>query len=833
MDETLTTAGEPQVIESANTYTGDTQTAGYSQVQGTDINDGSQVIESATPMDNNITYTNVPDTTPSFDQSKDFTQNIVQRAVQSSYNSNLDANSGHAMSQFLDHDYDYDRSEAGTYWVAGAINDVDTQMSFLNTLIREEMYDEMDLQKYYYDTTMATARAYAASKERETAYGFYRAAQEKAIAEAQLTGWYMPAEGNYMLGQYTVAQNKLEDPETTDEERAKAQRISNTVEKWFSANQISTRGIKCLSMMQYEETVRHNEIMAQLQHEANQISGSSAGASAALAAIQLREFKFQVEEMELASGFNYSKDIGLDDNDYLGHDVFNDPEYAGKWEFLQGGENLQDILKNPRTFAAVLGARNVQWLEDNLGKDNYTNLYNDYLADLGNTALAESTKNNGNILDDSYLNPETYSLDSSTKEGGGKKVWTFHSTEDGKSVTRCYYQDGNGVFHQITDGSVTLHNGKKLNEIVTNFEGSKLEYNGQGINVGSKFNSAELTGSYTNNPELYPGINKKQGSTVTEKEQQGYHVVKGAFSTKKQNTNVVMSDGEKYYEVETDGTWHELTSKKDTKFITIDGTAEGTVIAQGSDGNLYFENKDKVKETDITGKEYQNSFGMKHPEMIIKNSIELANYKAGEDAADGTKLDAATGTKILMYENNDGSYAYLKVEEGNGNKVVTIISEADASRLSGYQVETPQWVKDYVPYTPKEGEVVMAPDMKSKSAMSLEKMKQDNTNYNNGYIPTVKGKNQDTMAQEEIEEAKTKASKSTPKKTSSSGGGSSSKASVKENKSEAAEKREAIFEKYHIDPIDRREYIDILDPEQLEKKIQSRYDNVLAMGGAK
>ena len=58
------------------------------------------------------------------------------------------------------------RMKQGHTWVAGAINDNNTQMSFLQTLINEEMYDEMDLQKYYYDTNLATARAYAAQKKK-------------------------------------------------------------------------------------------------------------------------------------------------------------------------------------------------------------------------------------------------------------------------------------------------------------------------------------------------------------------------------------------------------------------------------------------------------------------------------------------------------------------------------------------------------------------------------------------------------------------------------------------------------------------------------------------
>ena len=223
--------------------------------------ENSAVINNATPMDANVTYNSLPKA--EYQPSMSPVQNMVNEAVKVERAINQEANAGKAMNSFLTQGYDYDKNEAGSYWVAGAINDNNTQMNFLQTLINEEMYDEMDLQKYYYDTNLATARAYAAQKKKEVAYGFYQAAQQRAYAEGELTGWYMPAEGRYLLGQYTVAQNTLEDPDATVEAKAKASRISKTAEEWFAANQITTRGIKCLAMMNYEENVRHNTVMGE------------------------------------------------------------------------------------------------------------------------------------------------------------------------------------------------------------------------------------------------------------------------------------------------------------------------------------------------------------------------------------------------------------------------------------------------------------------------------------------------------------------------------------------------------------------------------------------
>ena len=459
--------------------------------------DNSQVLDQATPMDSNTTYNNLPaeQTNPiadniaeniiepephiDIDPNKDMLQNAVQNAIAIDSQNNLQNNAGQSMNNFLTNEYDYDHNEAGTYWVAGAINDVDTQMSFLNTLIREEMYDEMDLQKYYYDTTMATARAYAAQKKKETAYGFYRAAQEKAIAEAALTGWYMPAEGNYMLGQYVVAQNKLEDPNSTPEDKLKAERVTATTEQWFKANQIGTKGIKCLSMMQYEETVRHNTIMGELAKQANQIAAAGQAANQEL---QMAELRFRVEEMELQSGFNYSKDIGLDNEDFIGHDT-SKPEYS-RWQMLDGAKTVQEVMRDPYYYEAILGYRGSDWVKNTLGNDyeSYRGMYDA----VKNAELLDSEE-----YDASKLNGTTYKLKNKTIRNGTEKLTTTGNikvvpmkNDNGKIEKRVFAETSKGQWKQLswdnmeshlqatngtdktTYGGLELQNGHQLGEYV-------------------------------------------------------------------------------------------------------------------------------------------------------------------------------------------------------------------------------------------------------------------------------------------------------------------------------------------------------------------------------
>ena len=330
MDENLTTAGEPTIVESTVTPTDTEVVTTNTDITNTDIADGSQVIESATPMDNNTTYNNldpvqidnqIEDQTgamePVIDPNKSYADNLYDAAVTATYDNESNERAGSAMQNFFLKDYDYDVDEVGSYWVGGAMNDVKNQMSFLNVLINEEMYDALDLQKYYFDNNLATARAYAAKKEKEVAYNYYRAAQEKAVSEGELTGWYMPAEGKYMLGQYTIAMNVLENPDASPDEIAKAEKVKGTVEDWFGANKIGTQGIKTLGMMNYEETVRHNKVMERLQHQANQAAASGNYWNEKLMLLDLHEleivWRMDLDNDKLIGHDNYERKVSGSD----------------------------------------------------------------------------------------------------------------------------------------------------------------------------------------------------------------------------------------------------------------------------------------------------------------------------------------------------------------------------------------------------------------------------------------------------------------------------------------------------------------------------------------
>lgn len=733
---TTTQSTEPIVIESANTSA--ENTAGL-----------SQVIDQATPMDSNTTYSNLPKV--EYQPNMSPTQNLINEAVQTEHAINQESNAGKAMNSFLTQGYDYDKNEAGSYWVAGAINDNNTQMSFLQTLINEEMYDEMDLQKYYYDTNLATARAYAAQKGKETAYGFYRAAQERALAEGELTGWYMPAEGRYLLGQYTVAQNTLENPDATPEEISKANRVAKAAESWFSANQITTRGIKCLAMMNYEENVRHNTVMGELQKQANAIAAQGAAASAASAGLALREKLFQLEEMELARGQNYTKMLGLDNNDRIGHQV----DY--KYQALQGFDSVKDALMDHEIYAAVLGARGKGFVDAALAKEGVSaeqRLAQYEWARQGSIINSEEFAANGYKLKEEDMTKQKYQ----TKDK--EDIYTFQN--------RAYKKDKNGNFTQITE-DIKLKDGSKLSDKLKYFSTDSLKTNdGVEVQIGNthKYSITNSSDKFGLDDDSRSGVKKMGSDTIKvmeEYEAKGYVWVSGKFSTDKINAGVVMYNPEEDKYIEISDIYGDV---KEVKADKLDNVDEGI-------------NWDKDK-----GFTVNTSWddGKRH-EYLLQHSryIGEKDAKKNEDDFGIYKKDVKVPVYMFTDSNDEVHYFY---QDPNNYDMYIIIDEKEASKIN--------------------------PNVSTKATEYAQ--------YKSGKVDTTT-KIEKTKAKEY---PTTSTSTTVTGDTSSAGGGSTTY---------DPEKREAVFKKYNVSAMERQEYKDIKDPEELEKKLNDRYKDILGMGG--
>ena len=506
------------------TTTSPENTTGYVQEPTVDPSQSSAVVtEQPTP--------------PAPKTERELAYEEINRRQIESYNSK-----GNGIKSWIDTEYNYNPADAGTLWVAGKINDVNTQMSFLEATLNEDLYSEMDLKKYFFDTNLATARAYAKEKKHETAYGFYRAAEEKAIAEGQLTGWYMPAEAGYMLSQWVLAEEDLKKTDLSDVDRARAQSVKNAVSGWFEANNITEQGIKCLNLMYLEETIRHNKESERLQEEANNIQKAATDANNEynLKSLELREkqLQFQVGEMEKDMGY----DLNMDN--IIGHTG----EYAERFGYYK--DQKEWVSSNFGTAFQLWGSEHVRTV---LG-DDYREAHDKYKAQIGDKNLKESMENNGDILDESYLNKEVYKVDANEKiakdmHKEDKNIRTFTYTENGKVVTKAYYKDKNGVYRQITE-DIKLKDGSKLSEKIPSFSTETLTYEGTVIQVGNKVPYNELPGSYTQqyeqekNKDEYRIKDPKVNDAVKEQEKKGYKIKRGYYTREGKNSGIIMENEE-------------------------------------------------------------------------------------------------------------------------------------------------------------------------------------------------------------------------------------------------------------------------------------------------
>lgn len=690
-DEVITTAApESDVVTTANTST--ENTAGYVQVQETSV-DPSQssavVAEQPTP------------TAPKTERELAYEE--INRRQSESYNTK-----GNNISNWIQNDYDYDATQAGTLWVAGKINDVNTQMKFLEATLNEDLYSEMDLQKYFFDTNLATARAYAKEKKHETAYGFYRAAEEKAIAEGQLTGWYMPAEAGYMLSQWVLADEAIKDPNASALDKERAASVSRAVSGWFAANNITERGIECLNSLYLKETIRHNKEMERLQDDANQIQkAANAANNAANQAnydIQKKTFNFQLAEMELDMGFDLNKD------NVIGHTG----ETANRFGFYQDQKSwAQGNLEKAFKLWGSDKSRNI------LG-DDYQRSLNQYKRGIQNSTWFKEQVASGN----GYIAGENMDTFSNTKIKSSelKKIGIDNSSDvTDNSIKMILTEDGgvalyvfnkHGVAYQITDDSIELSNGQTIKDVLlkqelvldtnqrSQFTGKDAKGNSVTLNIG--INSAKEYGHTISmaNKDKYPGMSEKTIKAIeTYTQEKGYNMEYGLIDTEWEAGEFVISKGEGddkvYYAVDrSTGDVHKIKNKDKIAVVHVnsDGTYKVTNLSgeDRSDLQRYWNTNSSLKNYALRQSEFIGT-DKSNDNADINNGYMYTNH-------DGSKV-FFTGENIATgFDDNDFHSADRKyISESDARIINPNIDEVISARDSYINKEKPSVVKTGTP----------------------------------------------------------------------------------------------------------------------------------------
>ena len=809
MDENLTNAGEPTIVESTVTPTDTTV------VTNTDINDGSQVIESATPMDNNTTYNNLDpvqidnqleDQTGTMDvhidPTKSYADNLYDAAVTATYDNESNERAGSAMQNFFLKDYDYDVDEVGSYWVGGAMNDVKNQMSFLNVLINEEMYDALDLQKYYFDNNLATARAYAAKKEKEVAYNYYRAAQEKAVSEGELTGWYMPAEGRYMLGQYTVAMNVLENPDATPDEISKAEKVKGTVEDWFGANKISTQGIKCLGMMNYEETVRHNKVMERLQHQANQASAAGNYWNKKLMLLDLHELEI-VWRMD------------LDNDKVIGHDNY-ERKISGS-DLVQYA-NTKEAWESIYKYAAT---RNEAWTDGTAetiaklaGADvkKTTDAYNESLLNglinksEGKPIDFNNLSNFGGVTFEA--NAKIYNI----KDSEGNDIKTIsgsdltgtigytivNNEETGKPEIRVYAQTKDGSTIQITDENLKVkvnNTTKTLKEFLgdktyAEFKTDAIVKDGKNIQIGeynqiSQDDFKKIT-DIINNGKFYSMNDDQKEGLINAIAGGKYKISYGVMDSSGNNFGITLYTEDKegnreYYAIQQNGDIEKITGKDvvKTELKTTMKKSQRQILSNA------------VKYT------YED--GSKPSGYYTNNWSNWA-----EDIIEGSEiLGKIDGMRVVPYTDTKGTTVLVGIKVDASGNIPIILSTDDISKINW----TNKNYKNFDDY---------------KNYISSYINGDSKTPYNT--TATIKNTTPETK-EETVTETKEYTPKELLEEISKSGGGSGSRSnSVNSKGQEAKGSSYSGYNKHEVELLEQQP--DNYNPSQVLEDVTNKYNNI-------
>ena len=167
---------------------------------------------------------------------------------------NIESQGQQAQDQFAMKQYAQNQSIDKVGWTGGYVLDSERQVNYLKQTIQAQMYGQMELQKYGYDTSLAAARLAYDTNRYDLALEYYNTALSRAVSEAEITGYYVSPETNEMLDQYSIASKTLNDPNAKEEDKLRADKILTSVYEWFEGHGISKQGVETYNHIVQERT---------------------------------------------------------------------------------------------------------------------------------------------------------------------------------------------------------------------------------------------------------------------------------------------------------------------------------------------------------------------------------------------------------------------------------------------------------------------------------------------------------------------------------------------------------------------------------------------------
>ena len=153
--------------------------------------------------------------------------------------------------QVIMQEYSQNQSTEKAGWTGGYVLDTERQMAFLKQTIQAQMYGQIELQRYGYDTALAAARLAYDTNKYDLAMQYYQKAIENSLNEATVTGYYVSPEVKEHLNQYSIASKRLNEGTGTDRDK----QIIESVYNWFESNGISKQGVMTMAKEDFITTL--------------------------------------------------------------------------------------------------------------------------------------------------------------------------------------------------------------------------------------------------------------------------------------------------------------------------------------------------------------------------------------------------------------------------------------------------------------------------------------------------------------------------------------------------------------------------------------------------
>lgn len=191
-----------------------------------------------------------------------------------------------AMDQFFSAMYGSNQTADKMGWDGGGqATSEERKTAFLKAATAANMYSKDEMQRYGVESQLSVARMYAEADMKAYALELYQNELDKAVREAELTGFYIAPEASEIMKQEDVAQNILKNPNATKADKDRANKVKSAAYAYYdklgfekewtdpdTGEVIEYPGVKILSMYELEETKRANLRNEELQRQANEIA---------------------------------------------------------------------------------------------------------------------------------------------------------------------------------------------------------------------------------------------------------------------------------------------------------------------------------------------------------------------------------------------------------------------------------------------------------------------------------------------------------------------------------------------------------------------------------